>query len=51
MRRWPVIRHIRYFLLLGQVRQHYAMWRKLGCLPVHADHDYAVLDRVWRGEL
>ena len=50
MKRWPVIRHIRYYYLRYQVHKHYAMWMSLGSLPVHADRDYAELDKVWRGE-
>ena len=50
MSRWPIIRHIRYYYLLYQVNRHYEMWRSLGALPVNAHHDYAALDRIWRGE-
>ena len=50
-KRWPVIRHIRYFRLLYQVNRHYEAWMQLGYLPVNADHDYDVLDRIWKGEL
>lgn len=50
MMRLPIIRHIRYFYGRYRVNQHYAHWRELGYLPVHADHDYAVLDAIWRGE-
>jgi len=51
MRKLPIIRHIRYLCLLRRVNQHYALWRSMGYLPVNADYDYAVLDRVWRGEM
>lgn len=50
MKRLPIIRHVRYFYLLLQVNRHYAAWRRLGYLPVHSQHDYAVLDAIWRGE-
>ena len=50
MKRWPIIRHLRYCLGMYRVNRHYAMWMRLGYLPVHADHDYAVLDAIWRGE-
>ena len=51
MRRWPIVRHIRYFRLLYQVNRHYEMWMHMGFLPVNADRDYAILDAIWRGEL
>ena len=48
--RWPIIRHMRYFLdaLPSQpTLRHVAFaWNP----PVHADKDYAVLDQIWRGE-
>jgi hypothetical protein len=37
---------VRYFVLRYKVT-----WLQLGYLPVHAQHDYNVLDMVWRGEL
>jgi hypothetical protein len=51
MKRWPVIRHIRFYWLLVQVNRHYGLWQQLGYFPVNAEHDYAVLDRIWRGEV
>jgi hypothetical protein len=50
LKRLPIIRHIRYFILAYRVERHYEMWRSLGSLPVNADRDYEVLDRIWRGE-
>ena len=50
MKRLPIIRHIRYFIGMYRVNKHYEMWSQFGLLPVHADHDYAVLDAIWRGE-
>lgn len=50
MRRWPIIRHIRFFYLRYRVNQHYDMWRSLGSLPVNAQRDYDALDAIWRGE-
>jgi hypothetical protein len=51
MKRWPIIRHIRYFVLKHRVYRHYHMWYELGYLPVNAQHDYDILDKIWRGEL
>ena len=51
MKRWPLIRHVRYFYLRFRVNQHYARWSSLGALPFNAGHDYEVLNQVWRGEV
>jgi hypothetical protein len=51
MKTWPIIRHIRWYICLVQVNRHYAMWRSLGYLPVNAESDYQVLDKIWQGEL
>jgi hypothetical protein len=49
VRRWPVIRHIRYFIALYRVNRHYEMWQSFGYLPVHANWDYAAIDEIWAG--
>jgi hypothetical protein len=50
MKRWPIIRHIRWLYLTHRVNQHYRTWLALGYLPVNADSDYEHLDKIWRGE-
>lgn len=50
MKRWPIIRHVRYYYLLLQVNRHYARWQELGYFPVHSQSDYDYLDAIWRGE-
>lgn len=50
MKRFPIIRHMRWLYLSWRVEQHYAAWRKLGMLPSNRDSDDAVLDAIWRGE-
>jgi hypothetical protein len=50
MKRWPIIRHIRYYIGMYRVNRHYQMWLEFGYFPVNAEHDYAVLDGIWRGE-
>lgn len=50
MKRWPIIRHVRWLVLLCRVNKHYAVWLDLGYLPVYAQQDYDHLDRIWRGE-
>lgn len=50
MKRWPIIRHVRYFWLRRRMNQHYDMWSQLGYLPVNVERDYAILDRIWEGK-
>jgi hypothetical protein len=50
-KRWPIVRHVRWLVLTYRVNRHYDMWLKLGYLPVHSQHDYDHLDRIWRGEV
>lgn len=50
MRRWPIIRHVRYFILMYRVNRHYDRWQLVGFLPTNAHLDYAALDAIWRGE-
>lgn len=49
MKRWPIIRHIRWFYLHAKF---WTWWERVGCylgaVPNEADLDY--LERVWRGE-
>ena len=47
--KWPIVRHIRYFIMLKRVNQHYEMWSEAGYLPVNADRDYAHLNKIWQG--
>jgi hypothetical protein len=50
MRRWPIIRHIRWLRAWIRVEQWYAEWARLGYLPVHRAEDDAVLLRIWSGK-
>jgi hypothetical protein len=50
MKRWPIIRHLRWLYFGWRVERHYAMWQRIGYLPVHRHHDDAALDAIWRGE-
>lgn len=49
MKRWPIIRHIRYWLLCRELKRY---WRRVGrhywCVVNESDLIY--LDRVWKGE-
>ena len=48
--RLPIIRHVRAAIITKRINDHYAMWGRIGFLPVNADYDYAVRDAIWRGE-
>jgi hypothetical protein len=49
MKRWPVIRHIRWMVLHSRFQK---WWFSEGCylgdVPNEADMDY--LERIWKGE-
>ena len=49
--RLPVIRHIRAIALTHRINRHYAAWRSIGFLPVHADRDWEIVERIRKGEL
>ena len=51
MKRLPIIRHIRYFILRYRVNRHYEFYRSLGMHSGNAKHDYATLDEIWNGNL
>lgn len=51
MKRLPIIRHIRWLYNSIQVAKHYEAYMQLGMLPVNAEYDLAILDKIWRGEL
>ena len=50
MKRLWGIRHIRYFLAVHAVNQHYDRWLKFGYLPINAASDHSVCEAIWRGE-
>lgn len=45
------IRHVRAVWLTYRINRHYAAWGEVGALPVYAESDYAIVDRIWKGEL
>ncbi len=50
MKRWPIIRHVRWLLHLSAVIEHYQFYRSLGLHSGNLKHDMEVLDMIWRGE-
>lgn len=51
MRRWPIIRHVRWLYLNWRVHQWAAAWGAMGIglgSPNQSDLDH--LERIWRGE-
>lgn len=49
MKRWPLIRHVRYLITLQRMNRHYQIWMALGYYPVHIEHDILALNRIWYG--
>jgi len=49
MKRWPIIRHIRYLILRRQLGRWWAGYGRHRFLLVN-ERDLLYLDRVWRGE-
>lgn len=51
MKRWPIIRHIRWFIGSWLVWRHARRWGSLGIgLGVPNESDLRVLDAIWRGD-
>lgn len=51
MKRWPVIRHIRWLYLSWCVQRWTQRWAELvGCFPIPNENDLRYLDAVWKGE-
>ncbi len=50
-KRLPIIRHVRYCIVMYQINRHYDQWRAMGAIPWNAHEDYAIADRIWKGEL
>lgn len=51
IKRWPIIRHIRFYYLRYRVFRYAAMWGSMGIGvggPNPSDLEH--LDRIWRGE-
>jgi hypothetical protein len=49
VKRWPIIRHIRWWLLRGRVTRVLTRYGAHGYLLVNLE-DADLLGRVWRGE-
>lgn len=45
------IRHVRAMALTYRINRHYDAWAQLGMLPVYADQDWEIVDRIRKGEL
>lgn len=48
MKRWPIIRHIRWAWHVWRFNRWARLWMSLGYVPNESDLDH--LDRIWRGE-
>jgi hypothetical protein len=51
MKRWPIIRHVRYFYVKWQMIRHYDAWQSLGFGYFGWNKsDIDGLNEIWRGE-
>lgn len=50
MKRWPIIRHIRWYCQLRRVRKWYIMWADMGYHSGNMSSDERVLDAIWSGK-
>ena len=50
MKRWPLIRHVRYFFKKLALARHVARSAKQGYLPLAQKHDLDYLRDVWQGK-
>jgi hypothetical protein len=51
MKRWPIIRHIRYLVLRARVYEWARWWGDVGIgLGVPNESDLAQLERIWNGD-
>lgn len=51
VKRWPVIRHVRWLYYHACMQRHYAKWAERGFHDGNKPHDLCVLDAIWRGEI
>ena len=49
MKRWPIVRHVRYWWLSRRLGRFFTRYDRHSYLLVSVD-DMLFLDRVWRGE-
>lgn len=49
MKRWPIVRHIRYLILRRRLARWWASYGRHHWLVVN-EADLLYLDRVWKGE-
>lgn len=50
MKKWPIIRHIRYFYWCYKLQKHVNMCSKLGIGSYAHENDLLVLKAIWDGE-
>jgi hypothetical protein len=52
MKRFPIIRHLRWFYLTRRVHLHARRWAQLGIgLGYPNESDLQYLDAIWRGDI
>jgi hypothetical protein len=50
MKRWPIIRHLRWLYWSWQVEREWRVWVRLGLPALDRSVDRAMLDQIWMGE-
>ncbi len=51
MKRWPIIRHVRFWWHAWRMQKHYAAYHSMGIgLGIPAKSDIEHLEAIWRGE-
>lgn len=49
LKRLPIVRHVRYFVLKRRLYRHMQAWSFLGCMWF-SDSDIRYLQSVWKGQ-
>jgi hypothetical protein len=50
MKRWPIVRHLRWLYWWWQVERGWRIWVELGLPLLDRSVDRAMLDDIWNGE-
>jgi hypothetical protein len=51
MKRWPVVRHVRYWLLYRQLKPEVEYYARTGYVPFEIARAWAILPQIWSGEM
>jgi hypothetical protein len=51
VKRWPIIRHLRYWYWKRRIKRDYEVCRSAGYMPVQVAKDWEALAKIWEGKL